>query len=93
MVRGYRISPRKTSLQPERAAGQNASLIYYLYQGYRKVRGAGRKPLYMGFWDEGKMVEREDLHVFQEPSSKSIIRSLNRINRVMGSKMMRSGTS
>ncbi|MEX1995482.1 MAG: ATP-binding protein [Candidatus Saccharimonadales bacterium] len=43
-----------TSLQPERAKGENDSPVFMLYQGYRRVRSIGRGDLYMGYWDEGK---------------------------------------
>jgi hypothetical protein len=46
----------KTSLQPNRAAedGGNDSIVYRLYQGYRKVRQAGTKDLYMGTYNTQK---------------------------------------
>jgi hypothetical protein len=39
----------ETSLQPTRAAGKNDSLIYKLYQSYRRIEG-GPKYLYPGYW-------------------------------------------
>ena len=44
----------KTSLQPKRAEGENDSVIYRLFQGYRKVRSAGTKELYMGTYNPQK---------------------------------------
>jgi len=44
----------ETSLQPERGkldGVENESPIYKLYQGYRKVRVAGTRDLYMGYWN------------------------------------------
>lgn len=40
-----------TSLQPTLADGKNDSPIFKLFQGYRKVRDAGTKDLYMGFFN------------------------------------------
>lgn len=46
-----------SSLQPTQpGADSNNSVIYKLYQGYRKVRTPGTTDMYMGYWDkdEGK---------------------------------------
>ncbi len=44
-----------SSLQPKQpGAEQNASPIFKLYQGYRKVKTAGKTDLYMGYWDSVK---------------------------------------
>jgi hypothetical protein len=44
----------KSSLQPTQAgANENSSPIFKLYQGYRKVRGAGKRTMYMGKWPTG----------------------------------------
>lgn len=41
-----------SSLQPNQpGAENNESPIFKLYQGYRKVREAGTKTMYMGYWD------------------------------------------
>lgn len=47
----------ESSLQPRQpGADQNTSVVFKLYQGYRKVRECGRADMYMGYWDptEGK---------------------------------------
>ena len=42
-----------SSLQPrQEGADQNDSVIYKLYQGYRRVRVAGTTDMYMGYWDK-----------------------------------------
>lgn len=57
----------KTSLQPTRADGKNDSVIYKLFQGYRKVREPGTKDLYMGYYNVQKnRPERIDRAVEQE---------------------------
>ncbi len=44
----------KSSLQPERpGADSNHSPIFNLFQGYRKVRGPGKRSMYMGKWMPG----------------------------------------
>lgn len=44
-----------SSLQPERpGADTNRSPIFMLYQGYRKVRGPGRRSMAMGKWEPGR---------------------------------------
>ena len=44
----------QSSLQPNQpGASENESLIFKLYQGYRKVRTPGRHDLYMGKWLAG----------------------------------------
>ena len=46
-----------SSLQPrQEGADDNKSIVFKLYQGYRKVRTAGTTDMYMGYWDkiEGK---------------------------------------
>ena len=44
-----------SSLQPERpGADTNRSPIFMLYQGYRKVRGAGHRSMTMGKWEPGR---------------------------------------
>ena len=44
-----------SSLQPKQeGAEQNDSIIYKLYQGYRKVRVAGTTDMYMGYWDKAE---------------------------------------
>jgi RNA polymerase subunit RPABC4/transcription elongation factor Spt4 len=53
-----------SSLQPTQpGADQNDSLIFKLYQGYRKVRIFGKGDMYMGYWDEvdesAKRISRE----------------------------------
>lgn len=41
-----------SSLQPNQPnADQNQSPIYKLFQGYRRVRTAGKTDMYMGYWD------------------------------------------
>lgn len=40
-----------TSLQPTLADGKNTSPVFRLFQGYRKVRDAGTKDLYMGYFN------------------------------------------
>ena len=47
----------ESSLQPRQpGADKNTSVVFKLYQGYRKVRECGRADMYMGYWDpnEGK---------------------------------------
>ncbi|MCC8114206.1 MAG: ATP-binding protein [Bacteroidales bacterium] len=47
----------ESSLQPSQpGADNNHSVIYKLYQGYRRVRTPGTTDMYMGYWDtvEGK---------------------------------------
>lgn len=42
----------ESSLQPEQPnADKNDSIIFKLYQGYRKVRNFGRRDMYMGYYD------------------------------------------
>jgi len=42
-----------SSLQPKQeGADQNESIVFKLYQGYRKVRTAGTTDMYMGYWDK-----------------------------------------
>lgn len=53
-----------SSLQPrQEGAESNDSVIYKLYQGYRKVRTAGTTDMYMGYWDKAegapKRISRE----------------------------------
>jgi len=56
-----------TSLQPERAQGLNNSVIYKLFQGYRKVRQVGVKDLYMGTYNtQNNQPERIARSVEQE---------------------------
>lgn len=44
-----------SSLQPERPrAESNRSPVFMLYQGYRKVRGPGRRSMTMGKWEPGR---------------------------------------
>ena len=44
-----------SSLQPtQKGAENNQSPVFKLYQGYRSVRTAGTKDLYMGYWDVTK---------------------------------------
>jgi hypothetical protein len=45
----------KSSLQPrQERADENESIVYRLYQGFRRVRRFGRHDMYMGYWDDGK---------------------------------------
>ena len=53
-----------SSLQPrQKGANENASPIFKLYQGYRRVRNVGKRDMYMGSWDReqgaGVRVSRE----------------------------------
>jgi len=53
-----------SSLQPNQpGADKNESYIYKLFQGYRRVRRAGKTDLYMGYWDkeanEPKRISRD----------------------------------
>lgn len=42
----------ESSLQPTQPnANQNNSVMYKLYQGYRRVRKFGKADMYMGYWD------------------------------------------
>lgn len=44
-----------SSLQPRQEGAElNDSIIYKLYQGYRKVRTAGTTDMYMGYWDKAE---------------------------------------
>ncbi len=63
----------ESSVLPETQRGhgepENNSPIYKLFQGYRKVRRAGRTDMYMGYWDESKgapsritRIEEEELY-------------------------------
>jgi len=49
---------------------ENNSPVYKLFQGYRKVRRAGRTDMYMGYWDEDKnkpeRSSREEVQEFYE---------------------------
>lgn len=48
-----------SSLQPERpGADANRSPVFMLYQGYRKVRGPGRRSMAMGKWEPGRTEAR-----------------------------------
>ena len=45
----------ESSLQPTQpGADSNNSVIYKLYQGYRKVRTPGKTDMYMGYWDKAE---------------------------------------
>lgn len=53
-----------SSLQPtQEGADKNESIIYKLFQGYRKVRTPGTTDMYMGYWDKAegapKRISRE----------------------------------
>ena len=53
-----------SSLQPtQEGADKNESIIYKLFQGYRKVRTPGTTDMYMGYWDTAengpKRISRE----------------------------------
>lgn len=53
-----------SSLQPKKpGAESNKSIVFKLFQGYRKVRECGKTDLYMGFWDPAenkpKRISRE----------------------------------
>lgn len=59
-----------SSLQPERPGAEgNRSPIFMLYQGYRKVRGPGRRSMTMGKWEPGrkeaKLLSREEIDVLR----------------------------
>jgi hypothetical protein len=59
-----------SSLQPERpGADMNRSPVFMLYQGYRKVRGAGRRSMTMGKWEAGrneaKPLSRDELEALK----------------------------
>lgn len=44
-----------SSLQPKQeGADKNDSIIFKLYQGYRRVRTAGTTDMYMGYWDKAE---------------------------------------
>ena len=44
-----------SSLQPNQpGADSNTSVIYKLYQGYRRVRVPGKTDMYMGYWDKAE---------------------------------------
>jgi ribosomal protein L40E len=44
-----------SSLQPSQSgADKNASPIFKLYQGYRRVRNVGKADMYMGYWDDAE---------------------------------------
>jgi hypothetical protein len=60
----------QSSLQPSQpGASENESLIYKLYQGYRKVRTPGRHDLYMGKWLAGS-----DKATLLSPSEVQVLR-------------------
>jgi hypothetical protein len=43
----------RSSLQPSQpGADENNSVVFRLYQGYRRVRNPGTRDMYMGYWDE-----------------------------------------
>jgi len=58
----------ETSLQPRKVGDKgNDSYLYKLYQGYRRCRVAGRKDMYMGYWEgEPKRISRADEKKFYE---------------------------
>ena len=48
-----------SSLQPKQeGADQNESIVFKLYQGYRRVRTAGTTDMYMGYWDKAEGAPR-----------------------------------
>lgn len=62
-----------SSLQPQKpGADENDSVLYKLYQGYRRVRNFGKGDMYMGYWDAdarkacriSRDVEQEYYHKF-----------------------------
>lgn len=60
-----------SSLQPERpGADTNRSPIFMLYQGYRKVRGPGRRSMAMGKWEPGRtearLLSRDDIDALKK---------------------------
>ena len=60
-----------SSLQPERpGADTNRSSIFMLYQGYRKVRGPGRRSMAMGKWEPGrseaKLLGRDEIEALKK---------------------------
>lgn len=60
-----------SSLQPERpGADTNRSPIFMLYQGYRKVRGPGKRSMAMGKWEAGrseaKLLSREEIETLKK---------------------------
>jgi hypothetical protein len=60
-----------SSLQPERpGADANRSPIFMLYQGYRKVRGPGRRSMAMGKWEPGRsearLLSRDDIDALKK---------------------------
>jgi len=64
-----------SSLQPNQpAADKNNSPVYFLFQGYRRVRRCGTTDMYMGYWDEqenapkriDRKTEKEFLANFKE---------------------------
>lgn len=60
-----------SSLQPrQEGADSNESIIFKLYQGYRKVRTAGTTDMYMGYWDKAerspKRISRDVEHDYYE---------------------------
>ncbi len=49
----------ESSLQPTKpGADANASIVYKLYQGYRRVRTFGKADMYMGYWDDESKAAR-----------------------------------
>lgn len=61
-----------SSLQPNQpGADANQSVVFKLYQGYRRVRNFGKADMYMGYWDENSnRPERISRDVEQEYYSK-----------------------
>lgn len=50
--RAMRILRGESSLQPTKPnAENNNSILFKLYQGYRRVRNFGKADMYMGYWD------------------------------------------
>lgn len=50
--RAMRFLRGESSLQPKQpGADSNDSIVFKLYQGYRRVRTFGRADMYMGYWD------------------------------------------
>lgn len=61
----------ESSLQPKQpGADKNDSVVFKLFQGYRKVRDYGKVDMYMGFWDpvekKAKRISRETEREFYE---------------------------
>lgn len=57
--RAMRFLRGESSLQPTKpGADSNDSVVFKLYQGYRRVRNFGKADMYMGYWDSDSKTAR-----------------------------------